>query len=57
MGGYARHALENGQRRCKAAFDQLLEHESDGNLNYLLCAPLSNQSFRLFTDEVLPRIA
>ena len=25
--------------------------------DYLLCAPLSQESFRLFTDEVLPRIA
>lgn len=37
--------------------DRLLEQQEDGHLNYLLCAPLSNQSFRLFTDEVLPRIA
>lgn len=26
------------------------------NLNYLLCSPLSNRSFELFTDEVLPRL-
>jgi len=26
-------------------------------LDYLLCAPLSHESFVLFTDEVLPRIA
>jgi alkanesulfonate monooxygenase SsuD/methylene tetrahydromethanopterin reductase-like flavin-dependent oxidoreductase (luciferase family) len=37
--------------------DQLREQQEEGHLNYLLCAPLSNQSFRLFTDEVLPRIA
>jgi len=26
------------------------------SLDYLLCAPLSHESFVLFTDEVLPRI-
>ena len=25
-------------------------------LNYLMCAPLSRESFRLLADEVLPRL-
>ena len=37
--------------------DLLLEYEADKQLNYLLCAPLSNQTFELFTDEVLPRLS
>ncbi len=36
--------------------DLILEYEEEKQLNYLLCAPLSNLSFQLFNDEVLPRI-
>ncbi len=36
--------------------DLLLEYEQDKQLNYLLCSPLSNQTFTLFNDEVLPRL-
>jgi alkanesulfonate monooxygenase SsuD/methylene tetrahydromethanopterin reductase-like flavin-dependent oxidoreductase (luciferase family) len=36
--------------------DQIIAHREEGSLNYLLCAPLSRQSFTLFNDEVLPRI-
>ena len=36
--------------------DLLLEYEQDKQLNYLLCSPLSNQTFELFNDEVLPRL-
>ena len=34
--------------------DQLREFESEMNLDYLLCAPLSHGSFELFTERVLP---
>jgi len=37
--------------------DLLLEYEENKQLNYLLCAPLSNQTFQLFNDEVLPRLS
>jgi len=37
--------------------DLLLEYEADKQLNYLLCAPLSHQTFQLFNDEVLPRLS
>lgn len=36
--------------------DTLKQYEEENGLNYLLCAPLSNQSFQLFNEEVLPRI-
>lgn len=35
--------------------DQLRRLEGDIALNYLLCAPLSHESFVLFTEKVLPR--
>ncbi len=33
----------------------LAEHETIG-LDYLMCAPLSHQSFTLFTEQVLPKL-
>ena len=36
--------------------DLLIQYEEENKLNYLLCAPLSNQSFQLFNEEVLPRL-
>lgn len=36
--------------------DQLKRYEEEYGLNYLLCSPLSNQSFHLFNEEVLPRL-
>ncbi|MEM7018430.1 MAG: LLM class flavin-dependent oxidoreductase [Pseudomonadota bacterium] len=36
--------------------DKLLQYEAENKMNYLLCSPLSNQSFELFNEEVLPRI-
>ncbi len=36
--------------------DQLVRYEEENKLNYLLCSPLSNQSFNLFNEEVLPRL-
>lgn len=35
--------------------DQLQELQESMPLNYLLCAPLSNTSFTLFTEQVLPK--
>ena len=36
--------------------DQLLEFEAEKQLGYLLCSPLSQQTFTLFNEAVLPRI-
>ncbi len=36
--------------------DQLKQYEEEYGMNYLLCSPLSNQSFTMFNEEVLPRI-
>ena len=36
--------------------DEIQRLEEEMFLGYLLCAPLSHSSFRLFTDKVLPRI-
>jgi alkanesulfonate monooxygenase SsuD/methylene tetrahydromethanopterin reductase-like flavin-dependent oxidoreductase (luciferase family) len=36
--------------------DLLMQYEAEKQLNYLLCAPLSNQSFQMFNEEVLPRL-
>ena len=40
-----------------AVVDQLLGLKDTIGLNYLLCAPLSQRSFTLLTDQVLPRLA
>jgi len=37
--------------------DQIRALQESARLNYLLCAPLSQQSFALLTDKVLPAIA
>jgi alkanesulfonate monooxygenase SsuD/methylene tetrahydromethanopterin reductase-like flavin-dependent oxidoreductase (luciferase family) len=37
--------------------EQLLQYEEEKQLGYLLCAPLSNQSFTLFNDQVRRRIS
>jgi alkanesulfonate monooxygenase SsuD/methylene tetrahydromethanopterin reductase-like flavin-dependent oxidoreductase (luciferase family) len=37
--------------------DEILGLRDEIGLDYLLCAPLSHQSFMLLTDQVLPRIA
>ena len=37
--------------------DLLIQYEEEKKLNYLLCSPLSNQSFHLFNEEVLKRIS
>ena len=36
--------------------DILQQYEEEYRLNYLLCSPLSNQSFHLFNEVVLPRM-
>ena len=36
--------------------DQIQALKETAQLNYLLCAPLSQQSFNLLTEEVLPRV-
>ncbi len=37
--------------------DLLIQYQEEKQLNYLLCAPLSSQTFQMFNDEVLPRIS
>ena len=37
--------------------DEILRLRDEIGLDYLLCAPLSHQSFILLTEKVLPRIA
>jgi alkanesulfonate monooxygenase SsuD/methylene tetrahydromethanopterin reductase-like flavin-dependent oxidoreductase (luciferase family) len=41
----------------EAVVDQILGLRDEIGLDYLLCAPLSHESFQLLTDEVLPRLA
>ena len=36
--------------------DQVLALREEAGLNYLLCAPLSHESFVMLTDQVLPRL-
>ena len=36
--------------------DEILRLRGEIGLDYLLCAPLSHQSFMLLTEKVLPRI-
>jgi alkanesulfonate monooxygenase SsuD/methylene tetrahydromethanopterin reductase-like flavin-dependent oxidoreductase (luciferase family) len=40
-----------------AVADQLEALRESARMNYLLCAPLSAESFELFTDQVLPKVA
>jgi alkanesulfonate monooxygenase SsuD/methylene tetrahydromethanopterin reductase-like flavin-dependent oxidoreductase (luciferase family) len=40
----------------EAVIDQILRLRDEIGLDYLLCAPLSHESFLLLTDEVLPRL-
>ena len=37
--------------------EEILRLRDEIGLHYLLCAPLSHQSFMLLTEQVLPRIA
>jgi alkanesulfonate monooxygenase SsuD/methylene tetrahydromethanopterin reductase-like flavin-dependent oxidoreductase (luciferase family) len=36
--------------------DKIVELRETIGLDYLMCAPLSHQSFTLFTDKVLPKL-
>ena len=40
-----------------AVVDQILRLRDEIGLDYLLCAPLSHQTFMMLTEEVLPRLA
>jgi alkanesulfonate monooxygenase SsuD/methylene tetrahydromethanopterin reductase-like flavin-dependent oxidoreductase (luciferase family) len=40
-----------------SVIDQIAALKESAQLNYLMCAPLSQESFDLLTDEVLPKIA
>lgn len=40
----------------RSVVDQILRLESEIELNYLMCAPLSRQSFQLLADQVVPRL-
>ena len=40
-----------------SVLDQIEALKETSSLNYLLCAPLSQDSFTLLTDEVLPALA
>ena len=40
-----------------AVVDEIARLREELPLDYLLCAPLSHETFMLFTDRVLPRIA
>ena len=41
----------------EAVIEQILRLRDEIGLDYLLCAPLSHQTFMLLTEEVLPRFA
>ena len=40
----------------EAVLDQILALGESASLNYLLCAPLSQESFSLLTDSILPKL-
>ena len=40
----------------EALIDQIAELKETIGLNYLMCAPLSRDSFRLLADKVVPRL-
>jgi alkanesulfonate monooxygenase SsuD/methylene tetrahydromethanopterin reductase-like flavin-dependent oxidoreductase (luciferase family) len=40
----------------EAVLDQILRLRQEIGLDYLLCAPLSHQTFMLLTEEILPRL-
>lgn len=68
-GGYAKGAFADGKDPVsryvddvivwgcpERVADELIRFREEKDLNYLLCSPLSNQSFALFNEEVLPRL-
>ncbi len=40
----------------KSVVEQIARLKEEIGLNYLMCAPLSRDTFRLLADEVLPRL-
>ena len=40
----------------ESVVEQIARLREEIGLNYLMCAPLSRESFRLLADEVLPRL-
>jgi alkanesulfonate monooxygenase SsuD/methylene tetrahydromethanopterin reductase-like flavin-dependent oxidoreductase (luciferase family) len=40
----------------ESVLDQILALQDSASLNYLLCAPLSQESFALITDRILPKL-
>ena len=42
--------------RLTSVVEQIGRLKEEIGLNYLMCAPLSRETFRLLADEVLPRL-
>jgi alkanesulfonate monooxygenase SsuD/methylene tetrahydromethanopterin reductase-like flavin-dependent oxidoreductase (luciferase family) len=40
----------------EAVLDQILRLREEIALDYLLCAPLSHQTFMMLTEQILPRL-
>ena len=40
----------------ESVLDQILRLRQEIGLDYLLCAPLSHQTFTLLTDRIVPRL-
>jgi alkanesulfonate monooxygenase SsuD/methylene tetrahydromethanopterin reductase-like flavin-dependent oxidoreductase (luciferase family) len=51
---YVNEVIIHGTADCVR--DQILALRETAQLNYLLCAPLSQESFALLTDKVVPRL-
>jgi alkanesulfonate monooxygenase SsuD/methylene tetrahydromethanopterin reductase-like flavin-dependent oxidoreductase (luciferase family) len=67
-GGHSRHgaAMDPVERyvdevilhgTAESVVDQIAGLRESASMNYLLCAPLSQETFRLLTDKVLPALA
>jgi alkanesulfonate monooxygenase SsuD/methylene tetrahydromethanopterin reductase-like flavin-dependent oxidoreductase (luciferase family) len=54
VGKYLREMVIHGTP--ESVRDEIARLRSEMNLEYLLCAPLSQETFALFTDEVLPQL-
>jgi alkanesulfonate monooxygenase SsuD/methylene tetrahydromethanopterin reductase-like flavin-dependent oxidoreductase (luciferase family) len=54
VGKYLREMVIHGSP--ESVRDEIARLRSEMNLEYLLCAPLSQETFALFTDEVLPQL-
>jgi alkanesulfonate monooxygenase SsuD/methylene tetrahydromethanopterin reductase-like flavin-dependent oxidoreductase (luciferase family) len=51
---YVNEVIVHGEPQ--SVIDQVLSLKESAQLNYLLCAPLSQESFELLTDKVLPAL-